>query len=204
MRVVAEKPDGAGGLRRLSRVAVWAVLVVAYGHAVSARGNVNVTFGPREYTDGRWDTLDEQGGGGFWVDFAPGAWPVNIAISLYSADAQGLQSTMPTEPELEVEELAVGAIWYARPDKRLRPFVGGGLTLLEAKLELGFGGSGSNPGDKDRSTAVYPQAGFYYRVGRHWNFGLELRGLGGSDLSLFDQPADADYGQASFLIGWGW
>ncbi len=64
---------------RILRVVVFVALIAATGDAVSARGNVNLALGPREYTDSRWDTLDEQGGGGLWVDFARAAWPVNIA-----------------------------------------------------------------------------------------------------------------------------
>jgi len=87
-------------------------------------------------------------------------------------------------------------------DGAFRPYVGAGLSYIEAEWEL-YGQT-----DDDNSLAGYLHGGVQWLLGRSFALGLDIRTLFGSSLSLgqhtvgFDIPGDADYVQVALSFGW--
>ena len=69
-------------------------------------------------------------------------------------------------------------------------------TDLETRLFL--------TSDSDSSFAGYAHTGIYFNTSPGTNVGVDVRGLFGSDLSLFGANGDGDYWQIALLLGGGW
>jgi hypothetical protein len=78
----------------------------------------------------------------------------------------------------------------------VRPYLGGGLSFINAKAEVG------SASDDDSSLAGYVHGGLQFLVSRTFEIGLDLRVLFGSDLEIAGVSTDADYGQAALTFGW--
>jgi hypothetical protein len=78
----------------------------------------------------------------------------------------------------------------------VRPYLGGGLSFINAKAEVG------SASDDDSSLAGYVHGGLQFLVSRTFEIGLDLRVLFGSDLEIAGVNTDADYGQAALTFGW--
>jgi hypothetical protein len=79
----------------------------------------------------------------------------------------------------------------------VRPYVGGGLSVINSEVEV----SGSGSAD-DESLAGYAHLGVSVDVTEAFFLGLDLRVLFGSDLSIGGVNTDADYGQLALILGW--
>jgi hypothetical protein len=79
----------------------------------------------------------------------------------------------------------------------VRPYVGAGLSFINAEAELG------GVDDDDSSGAVYVHGGIAFAVSESFFLGIDLRFLMGSDIDIFGSDADADYGQLAFMMGFG-
>lgn len=80
------------------------------------------------------------------------------------------------------------------PGEQVRPYVGGGVSLVGVRYEaLGIH-------DDDASLAGYAHAGVEVAVSPGFALGLDLRGLFGSDIDLFGVDTDADSTQLAFFL----
>lgn len=96
------------------------------------------------------------------------------------------------------DELSVGGR-YELVGKQVRPFVGAGLALVKAEMEVSNGGSSAS--EDDVSVAGYAHAGLEIPLGERFFVGLDVRALFGSDLDLAGVSADADYVQFALTLG---
>jgi opacity protein-like surface antigen len=88
---------------------------------------------------------------------------------------------------------------FLKDGSRFHPYIGGGVALISARFEGAV--SGSSAKDDDTSGALYMHGGVDFDVSPSFMIGLDLRFLGGSDITLFGENGSADYGQLAFLIG---
>jgi opacity protein-like surface antigen len=84
----------------------------------------------------------------------------------------------------------------------VRPYVGGGALRIFASTDSGA--NAWNGGDDDTSFGFYGNAGVYFKVGDHFNIGLDGRIVRGTKILLVGVEGDADYEQLSMLIGFSW
>ena len=82
----------------------------------------------------------------------------------------------------------------SRRDSAVRPYLGGGLSLVAASFEV------AGIDDEDGSIAAYAHAGVEIEVSPSFAVGLDLRGLFGSDIELFGVETDADYTQLAVFL----
>ena len=82
-------------------------------------------------------------------------------------------------------------------------FVGMGVTYVNGTTERVVGVN-TVVDDSDSSAGGYGHAGLAWRVSKTLRLGFDVRGVFGTDLTLHNQQADADYVQAAFLLGIGW
>jgi len=185
-----------------------AVLVIALGvvaaccaGAAEAGGNANFVLGARGLDEDFWSPDEDQGVLGVTVDFGRRGWPIHLAAGTAASGAEEHVSG-GGKFSVGIGELSFGVLKVWEPQGwTLRPYVGGGLAIVSASAELK---DGSRVEDDDTSAGVYAQGGVFWRIGPKFNIGLDLRVMGGTDITLFGASGDADYGQAGLVLGWGW
>ena len=93
---------------------------------------------------------------------------------------------------------------FAIDDNPTRFFLAGGLAVLSGEYEVKAGGVAVD--ESDFGFGVYIHSGLYWRLGRHFNLGIDVRALLASDLEMknFGQDADVDGLQYGMSLGWGW
>jgi hypothetical protein len=102
-----------------------------------------------------------------------------------------------------VGELSAGVLYRPRGERKLIPFVGGGLSFISVEREMeqliGFSRS-----DDDTTVGIYVNGGVYWRIGKRFNIGFDGRVVTGTSVELFGKKGDANYGQFGLILGWGW
>jgi len=184
-----------------------------------AGGSANLLLGQKWLADDRLDAagVDTQFvyGVAVTLDFD---WPVDLAFDLTQSSADDtldLGSGFALDTDVDTLEFDAGVrkLW----GDRLQPFVGGGVSWIRLSAEqveqvpAGAGGTTSVPVVDDSGSGVgfWLNAGLLYRVGSHFNVGLDLR-YSDADADLqpvgSDDSVNLDSGgtQVGLLLGYHW
>jgi hypothetical protein len=142
-------------------------------------------FGDKDF----WIPNEKQGA--FAVEFAQDSgdsigWEVGLAGS---TDESGPWTGSTAE--------VYGGLRKSFGEDNVRPYIGGGLSLINAEWELG----GVSVGD-DTSLAAYLHGGVQFLVSPTFFLGLDVRTLFGSDVTIAGFDGDADYTQMAVTFGW--
>jgi len=184
--------------------------ILAMGAAAApalAEGNANFVLGVRALGDDDWEPVEEHAVLGVTVDFGKENWPIHLAAGYMGSRSDEEESDL--EIKATIRELSFGVlkVWDS---SKTRPFLGGGLAMLNAEIEVQIPPFFLPPGFPDRVTlddnspAFYAQGGVFWRFGSRFNLGFDARALFGSEFETEGLEADADYFQAGLLLGWGW
>jgi hypothetical protein len=138
------------------------------------------------------EPADEQPGLAFELDaYDPDAFcgfELGVSTSSDEETASGFGDF-----EATVSEVYLGARKTWGAGRNLHPYAGVGLAYVKAEAELsGFGSA------DDSSLGGYAHGGVYWTLGRHFNLGVDLKALVGTDLDF----GDADYVQGGAILGW--
>jgi|RhiMethySRZTD1v2_1073278.scaffolds.fasta_scaffold22193_5 opacity protein-like surface antigen len=190
-------------MRRLLFVTALLVSLSTAPRAADMTGNVQFLLGQRWLSDA-WDAVDEPGVFGVEVDFAPVTSPVHVALSMQLA---GDSSTLPgplTSGDVDVGffEFSAGFLWLPVKKAVVRPYIGGGGLTMAAATGNDFLLFGAD--EHDQSFGFYANAGVFFKVGDHFNIGVDGRAVRETSFELGPLEVDGDYDQLSFLIGFSW
>ena len=169
-------------------------------------GNVNFTLGERSLDDeDDWAPTEDHDAIGVTLFLQPEGWAASLALGYYASD----DSASVFDPvfgtvgmEVELTEFSVGFAKVWDDFQHARPFLGGGLTLLQVDAEINA--FGLSPSVDDDTVAPYLNGGIFWRLGKAFNLGIDARIVVGADVELEGVEVDADYTQFGALIGWGW
>lgn len=165
-------------------------------------GNVQFLVGQR-YLGDFWTPLDEPMIFGMNIDFAPASSPVHVALGFSIGGDQQRVSTPFFGDTGKVEdgflEFSAGFVWLPVKKAFARPYIGAGVVLAGAGIGSQFGFWDS--GETDHSFGFYGNLGIYFKVGESFNIGMDGRIVRGTSVTLFGREGDADYEQASLLLG---
>jgi hypothetical protein len=177
-------------------------------HPMSAQaGNFLVLFGARQLDDDTWSPVDTQTILGFELDAAPKRWPVRLTTGLHLSEQEHRDSNENIEEAMTVLELSLGVrkIWL--PGKRIRPYVGGGASLiLNAHFEIDPITLQTETNDSG-SLGAYAAGGVLWRTGSRdarFNLGLDVRILRGAEASFTQRQGALDYEQLTLTFGFNW
>lgn len=171
-------------------------------------GNLNFFLGTKTLEEDDWEPVEEQTEGGVLIDFKQKDWPVSIAIVILASSEE--QTGLYYDPfvgyyyvtfEGETRELDFGIrkIWDRSPS--LRPFIGLGITYVEAKARVNaFGISAFGEGD---GTGFWIGGGVYWTIGKNFNLGLDVR-LSQAEVTINNVEGEAGGTHAGLLIGYHW
>jgi len=181
-------------MRRTGGLVLLALVVLVSGSAFAADGSVNFVIGQRNLNDDFWsiDDLDTQTVFGVNADFGGDKWPVHIAVGL------NLSAKSGTLFDAAVADLSFGALWVPRKGKLIRPYLGIGVSSVGAAIDI------VDDDDVDQSFGYYANGGVYFQLFSHFNVGLDVRLLEGTEFELFALQFDANYAQYGILLGIGW
>lgn len=193
----------------IKRIALLGFLVlVAAPLPVHAEGNANFVLGIRQFDENDWEPVEDQEVFGVDVDFGEPGWPINLDIGFHvSSDEDDLTDGFflgDVDLKVTVSEISFGVVkTWKTGTGQVRPFIGGGGSVIKAEAEFDTPGLGSFDED-DTTFALYGRGGVYWRIGSRFNIGLDGRILGGSDFEIEGIDFDASYFQVGLLLGWGW
>ncbi|MCP3916090.1 MAG: porin family protein [bacterium] len=176
---------------------------------------IDLHFGELELDDSDWGSLDNQRSGSFAVDWGSNAtglrWEVAYSGSTDDLNnvetATNLMTMMPEDVTVDVdgrtEELSAGARYVFGKQSRFRPYVGLGLSWLEASIERdepdGF--ELADDGESESDLGLYAQLGGYYYIGDGLRAGLAYRAVFGPEFELSGVDLDGDYQRVTIFIG---
>jgi hypothetical protein len=168
-----------------------------------AGGNVVGSIGERTLDDDQfWGEVRRQPLVGVLADFSFGPAPVSLAVGLQaSAKKEDASDGSGDEITGSVADLTVGAKLMPN-DGMFRPYVSGGLASVGASGKVE--GPGVDTDYNDQSFGWYASAGGYLRLGSHFEMGIDLRWIGGTDINFGGSKGDANSFTTSLLIGYGW
>lgn len=181
-------------MRRTGGLVLLALLVAVGGSAFAADGSVNFILGQRNLSDDFWSIgdLDTQTAFGVNADFGGDKWPVHIAVGL------NLSAKSGTLFDAAIADLSLGAVWVPRKGKLIRPYLGVGVSSVGAAIDI------VDDDDVDQSFGYYINGGVYFQLFNHFNVGIDVRLLEGTEFELFRSTFDANYAQAGIILGVGW
>jgi hypothetical protein len=192
--------------RRLAGCALAVVfLAVPSARAEDTSGNVQFFVGPRWLGDD-WKPLDQPTVFGVEVDFAPASSPIRVAIATMIA-RDSARVTSPFfgsigDVDAGFFELSAGFLWVPVKKGVVRPYAGAGVVLMDAGLNPDW--NFWDAGETDHSFGLYENVGLYFKVGETFNIGMDGRFVQGTKVSIAGQDVDANYEQASLLLGFSW
>ena len=164
-------------------------------------GHVSLLLGGRSFDDD-WSPVEDQGAIGIEADWRPSDWLVGFEVgaTFSSEDDEGRVSGFGNvDAEATFYEVYAGARASFGSGK-LHPYLGAGITLLVSDVEVEA--MGLSDSDTDGSAGVYAHGGLLFDVTEALVLGLDVRGVGGTDLDFEGIDADADYVQAALVLGW--
>lgn len=87
---------------------------------------------------------------------------------------------------------------FGKPGAGIKPYVGGGLSVVRGRIEVGGGGS-----ESDTVPAAYLHGGVLAQLKSGFFVGADLRALLGAEFETGSIPeVDGDYTQIGVLLGW--
>jgi Outer membrane protein beta-barrel domain len=196
------------GIITLAAVFVTTLSVVAPAHA-DATGNVNFFLGQKSLSSSDWEPVEKQGEFGAVMSFGEKSWPISIAVDVLLSAAEEdafdpfLGSYTITGTTYEVD-FGVRKVWGKAAT---RPYIGGGLAVIGAGAELDNGLASVDADDS--AVGFWADAGIFWRLGSHFNLGLDLRYSDADvDLDFGAGLVAQDIGAGGFsyglLLGFGW
>jgi hypothetical protein len=200
---------------------VLTLLTVSLAGAQST-GSVNFIVGKTDL-DKDTEPADDQTTFGVQWSFGNEGWPVMLAVDLIYSNGDGSESGgyyyFPYgyfDAKLDVDVTTMELAFGVRKEwgkKSVHPFIGGGLqwtdTDVDADLTILSLGSASIVDDSDSSVGFWANAGIYWRLGKHFNLGVNVR-YRDSEATLEGQvpgtEIDIDTSGVHYgaLLGWGW
>ena len=157
-------------------------------------GNINVFLGTK-FVEDFWIPVDEQAEVGFEFDIRKQSWPVNLAVDYMHAEDDYSLVFFGIESESSELNIGVRKIWD--PFLHVRPFIGGGVSLINAEYRTFF------VSDSDSNAGIWIGGGVYWTLGKHFNIGLEMK-LSTADVDIFISDVDGGGTHFGALVGYHW
>lgn len=167
------------------------------------RGDVNLLLGGKHLDKNDWGAVHRQDSFGLMTTWARGGWPVSLAADLLTSrrDALVLRGGGLAEERARATELQLGARKIWRLGRKLRPYVGGGLAVASATLEV----EDARGSASDRGTGAGPWVGggMTATLGAAVNLGFDVR-ASHADARIFGDQKNAGGVNIGLLLGYHW
>jgi len=182
------------------------VLTLATVSDAFCGGDVLLLFGKRTL-DSDAKPVEDQDVYGITAMFRKESWPVSLGLGAEISGSKGtgvdtIIGNFQGKGDLMEAYIGVDKVWENLG--HMRPYVGGGASILAAQFTIKELTIDLERDDDDTIFAPYLNAGVFWRVGKGFNVGVGVRYLFFAEAVLFDQGVNVNYLQYNGLIGWGW
>ena len=163
--------------------------------------SVSIYLGERGLDKGDWAPVEDQTSLGVQYSAQGTEAKLGWEIGFFASSDDTTINFMGTPFDVKgsTTELYGGASkTFGESGQTVRPFIGGGLTFINAEFEASA--LGLTASDDDNSIAPYIHGGLSFAISDSASFGIDLRKVIASDVELFGVDADADYESFSVLI----
>jgi hypothetical protein len=162
--------------------------------AKEKENRIALYLGQRSLDKGDWEPVEDQPTIGLEFVHETADFPVGFEVGLMgSSDDDNVGGVDLTGSTGEL----YGGVRKTFGSDVVRPYVGAGLSYIDAKIEAsGFGD------EDDSSIAGYIHGGVDFDITESFFLGVDLRFLFGSDLNIAGFDTDADYTQLALRLGW--
>jgi hypothetical protein len=199
----------------MKTAAVTVVVLVAAAFTFSpawagADGHVNFFIGQKSLDGDDWEPIEDQLEFGAVMSFGQDKWPVHIAVDILAAadeetvfDPFGGGNVTVTGSTFEVAA-GVRKIWKKG---RVLPYIGAGVCVIGAAVELDHGFVSVD--GSDSGVGFWAGGGLFWRLGGHFNIGLDAR-YSSADVDIdfgsgiVAQDVSAGGLHYGVLLGFGW
>ncbi len=167
-------------------------------------GNANLLLGAKALDKNDWEPANAQSEAGVEVDFRRRDWPLSVAIDVLGASGEGkVYDPFFGEARMQSEtsELCLGIrkVWDGSPS--VRPFIGGGISMLKATGRVTV--LGITVEDSGSGTGSWFGGGVYWTLGGSFDIGFEFRASSGK-AKLFGADIKAGGSHGGLLLGYHW
>ncbi len=185
-------------------------------------GNINLFGGQKSLNKDDWSDeivdVSKQNEYGIKIDFKQKDWPVSIAIDyLSSSKDDSVSAALINDPDLgtisvsekvkgKTSELNLGVRKILDLPSPIRPFIGGGISIVNAKADFdaSISGLGSfSDSDTDNAVGVWINAGVYVTLAEHFNIGVDLA-YSNATVTLFEEDTKVGGFHYGLLAGYHW
>jgi hypothetical protein len=174
-------------------------------------GNANIGFGSKALDEDDWKPMESQPEFGLDVDFGKKTWPVHIAIGYLNSSKDDTISfiidgtLIDSKLDGSTRELRLGLKKIWEPAMPIRPYVGGGLALINAKIKMTLtdGVNSVSISQDDQAVGGYINGGIFWIIANKLNLGVDL-GYSKASVKLYDIDVKAGGTHALFFIGYHW
>lgn len=180
-------------------LAVILMLIVNSAYANEWSGNINLFLGKKSLDSDDWAPLDEQDEFGVLVDFKKNHWPVSIALDFLVSADDATENGVNFEGKTTEFNAGIRKVWKVS-DSLMRPYLGGGYSIVTAEWETT---GASSQSDNDKGSGIWLNGGLYWTLVQSFNIGLDLR-YTNSDITLFSTWDDEGGVHAGLFIGYHW
>lgn len=168
-------------------------------HANPWSGNANFILGTKTLDDTDWTPFDEQVAFGILVDFKQQSWPISIAIDLLGSLDEETVLGIDTEASTTEFDIGIRKIWEVSGSS-IRPFIGGGLALVNAEIKATNVVTASIDDD---GTGIWLNGGVYWTLGQHFNLGLQAR-YSKAEVQFLGVDIEAGGTTVAVMLGYHW
>ncbi len=157
------------------------------------KGTIRIFLGAKALDEVDWEPVESQGEFAILTDFGPEEWPIRMAVDLRLGASQ-VEDFLGFDILSTSWELNLGVRRVFETGSSVKPYIGGGLSLGGAELELdGVGESGSGVG-------LWLDVGVDFGLGGSVSLGFELA-FSFIPVEIVGIDTDAGGGHFGFTLG---
>jgi hypothetical protein len=130
--------------------------------------------------------------------------PVHVFFALQTSEADNTFSNFSGEfnRKISTTQFDLGMIKLFEQYTYLRPYVGGGFSIVKMEDEVTTVATGNSTSEDDTSPGLFLNGGVYVRLGERLKVGIDLRILRLAAVDLGTLSTDANSIQLGMMVGW--
>lgn len=206
---VKEVKNNIPGLGRVVYAAVLLAATIPFSSALAqeetdSSWSVNLSgfLGRIDLDEADWGNRDIHGSIGLISDWKKQDWPVSIALDLIGSGREDKSSATREESTAATMHIGVRKV-FGSPDQDFRPYIGGGLMLVESYWLSKELATGIKTREEDSGTGTWVGIGAYKNISTSWQMGFDLR-YSQADVELLGERRKAGGLQTAFSLGYQW
>lgn len=189
---------------RLNAISLSVLLMLGTTHAQGDEwtGNISGIIGQKDLEEKDWPEHDEHGAIGMLLDVKKKDWPISIAIDLFGTGDEDKSSNPRYEGYTAEANIGLRKIFQLPIQNcRLRPYIGGGIALINAEEKMTT--TQLTRSDEDSDTGYWLGIGSYYTVSERFHVGIDVR-YSEAQVDLFEEEREVGGMMSGITVGYRW